>query len=212
MNPDAFAKTSPGSCTAGFVRGDSIPNINRDFPSVFPSMEEWEEPPFDPTQPKTFPLSKQEHRSETEAVMRWSLENNFLLSLSLLAGHALVVYPFDDELELGLTGQPHLTPDDDVFQSLASSYTTHLWGRIRDSSTPWNCPTLGRNFPQGWVNGAEWYPARGTMMDWSYVRSGTPELTLGLGCCRNPLADSPTMRQILEKHGEVRNKSYICRN
>lgn len=163
-------------------------DLNRDFPLVFPTSEE------------EYHYSHHNLQPETAAVMRWSLANNFVLSLSLLSGQAMLVLPFDDRLDL-MTSQAHETPDNDIFTRLADKYVAAVGGQAGS----WNCANLRRNFPKGWVNGAEWYPARGTMMDWSYVRAATPEITVGLHCCRNP-GDEATLLQIAARHERVSKK------
>lgn len=84
-----------------------------------------------------------------------------------------------------------------MFIHLASKYLTSVgW------QPSWNCPSLKRDFELGWVNGAVWYPARGTMMDFNYVRGHTPELTIGLTCCRNE-ADEQALKHLWLRHKQV---------
>lgn len=52
---------------------------------------------------------------------------------------------------------PHLCPDDDVFRHLAGVYARH-------HATMWKgqpCYNSGRIFPNGIINGAEWYTVTG---------------------------------------------------
>ena len=79
---------------------------------------------------------------------------------------------------------PSLTPDDDVFQHLASVYarnhaTMHL-------GLP--CKPGSPSFPNGTTNGAAWYPLTGGVQDYSYVWAGTLEITVEMSCCKYPPA------------------------
>lgn len=52
------------------------------------------------------------------------------------------------------------------------------------------CPLFKHeHFPNGVVNGAQWYSVTGGMQDWNYIRAGVLELTLELGCDKFPIAD-----------------------
>lgn len=68
--------------------GNNI-DLNRNFPYVFPEDED-----------------TKIRQPETEAVIRWTLSNNFVLSISLVAGHTAVIIPFDDKLIVHGIAQP----------------------------------------------------------------------------------------------------------
>lgn len=84
-----------------------------------------------------------------------------------------------------LSGQPSLSPDDDVFVHLAKTYSNnhqkmHLEAKC--SNTP--------GFPGGITNGASWYPVLGGMQDYNYAFHGCMELTLEISCCKYPKAQN----------------------
>jgi hypothetical protein len=42
------------------------------------------------------------------------------------------------------------------------------------------------SFPNGIVNGQEWYPVAGGMQDWNYVHTNCMEITVEIGCIKYP--------------------------
>lgn len=128
---------------------------------------------------------------ETQAVMNWSLSNNFILSANLHGGALVANYPFDDSPKDFKTGTDpktvmNPTEENDIFKYLANTYSSSH--RKMYLGKP--CPSyLMESFPEGITNGADWYSVTGGMQDWSYLHGGTYELTLELGCYKFPQAE-----------------------
>lgn len=94
------------------------------------------------------------------------------------------------------TNPPSLTPDNDVFEHLATVYSqSHLTMHKGES--------CGRHFKGGIINGAAWYSLiglaiiisqgfiqiifwTGGMQDYNYVFHGCMEITLEISCCKYP--------------------------
>lgn len=128
---------------------------------------------------------------EVQAVMNWSLANNFVLSANLHGGALVANYPFDDSAkDFKISSDPQTvrnpTEENDIFKHLASVYSSSH--RKMYQGKP--CPSFIReSFPDGITNGADWYAVTGGMQDWSYLHGGTYELTLEIGCYKFPGAE-----------------------
>merc|ERR1712137_34620 len=122
---------------------------------------------------------------ETQAVIRWMSAVPFVLSAGLHGGTLVASYPYENNVNVAfhVTGYlPHLCPDDDVFRHLAGVYAPHhaaMW-----KGQP--CYNSGRIFPNGIINGAEWYTVTGGMQDYNYIYHGTMEITVEVSCCKHP--------------------------
>ena len=134
-------------------------DLNRDFPDWLMADERQEE-----LQP------------ETDAILHWLKENQFVLSASFHGGALVASYPFNNNY------QTPLTPDNDVFKHLASTYSFHH--TQMHSANP--CKRDDLIFTNGITNGAAWYSFSGGMEDYNYVWNGVVELTLEVGCCKYP--------------------------
>ena len=124
---------------------------------------------------------------ETRAIMKWVLENPFVLSLILHGGAAGAFYPYDDGKSNPLSADPSnfgylsATPDNNVMKHLANVYASnHL-----DMHLGKPC-SKGYAFKNGIGNGAEWYPLSGSMNDFNYIFSNAFEVTVELTCCKKP--------------------------
>ncbi|XP_077299077.1 carboxypeptidase D svr [Arctopsyche grandis] len=166
MNPDGYEASREGD-TDG-IQGRSNHHkvdLNRNFPDQYISNKHnaIQEP-------------------ETEAVMNWSKSIPFVLSANLHGGALVANYPYDDSRTTN-TGIPNLTPDNSLFIHLAHIY-----------SNAHNSMHLGRpcistpedKFPEGIINGNEWYSVSGGMQDWNYLNTNDFEITLELGCYKFP--------------------------
>ena len=187
MNPDGFevAKPYPGACN--YVGRENANNVdlNRDFPTF--DEKTWSEAQL---------LSGRQ--PETQAVMKWILENPFVLSINFHDGIQVVNYPYDEYLNIN--GQmTSRTPDHELFRSIALTYANHH-------------PNLGNgidvcnkayfpDFPL--TNGADWYEVTGGMQDFNYMFSNCMELTVELACCKFPLASE------LPKEWENNKQSFV---
>lgn len=128
---------------------------------------------------------------EVQAVMNWSLANNFVLSANLHGGALVANYPFDDSAKDFLPWSDpktvrNPTEENEIFKYLATIYANAH--RKMYQGKP--CPSFIReSFPDGITNGADWYAVTGGMQDWSYLHGGTYELTLEVGCFKFPKAE-----------------------
>ncbi|XP_018007555.1 carboxypeptidase M-like isoform X2 [Hyalella azteca] len=167
LNPDGFSVAKEGTCQGGQGRYNSQGfDLNRNFPDYFKS-------------------SNKNSQAETEAVKLWIARIQFVISANLHGGALVASYPFDNSpntLFQQFYSSPSLTPDDDVFRHLASTYsfnhaTMHL-------GLP--CKPGASAFPNGTTNGAQWYPLTGGMQDYHYVWHGCMDITLEISCCKYP--------------------------
>ena len=138
MNPDGFENGSR-------YNANNV-DLNRDFPDQF----------NDPNN------SLAGRQPETQAVMQWTWERNFVLSANMHTGALVVNYPFDGPN----TGVYSAAPDDDVFVQISSCYA---------DSHP-NMESGG--FQNGITNGSQWYAVFGGMQDWNYVWESDFDITL----------------------------------
>ena len=174
-------------------------DLNRNFPSLF--QQGSIEVPFRrltrqqilnkrPSNPHK-PENNDKTQPETRAIMKWVVENPFVLSLILHGGAAGVFYSFDDgkvrPRHDGGTpsrgGYLSATPDNEVMKLLSDEYSfSH-----QDMYLGKSC---GYYFTNGTSNGAEWYPLAGSMGDFNYLFSNCFEITVEVTCCKKPDARS----------------------
>lgn len=164
MNPDGYSSTQEGDYDS--VRGRYNANgidLNRNFPDRFGRETGSVQP-------------------ETQAIIDWLKQYHFVLSANLHNGALVANYPYDNSH----SGRSIYTssPDDDIFRqvSLAYSYgheTMYL-------GEP--CPTDSAGFPNGIMNGADWYNVDGGMQDYNYLQSNCFEITIEQGCYKFPYA------------------------
>ncbi|XP_035691262.1 carboxypeptidase D-like [Branchiostoma floridae] len=168
MNPDGFENAREGQCggTLGRENANGV-DLNRDFPDQF-SSQDYQDSQFEP---------------ETVHMMKWVMENKFVLSGNFHGGDLVASYPFDDSARHG-NGIYSRAPDDDVFKQLAHVYANnHLTMHNNNGCDRWE------NFKDGITNGAKWYDVPGGMQDFNYLYSNCFEITLELSCCKYPTAD-----------------------
>ena len=138
MNPDGFEN--------GSRYNSNGVDLNRDFPDQF----------NDPNN------SVSGRQPETQALMEWSWNHNFVLSANLHTGALVANYPFDGPN----SGIYSASPDDDLFIQLASCYADEH-------------PNMeAGGFQNGITNGSEWYAIFGGMQDWNYVWESDFDITL----------------------------------
>ena len=138
MNPDGFENGSRYNANGV--------DLNRDFPDQF----------NDPNN------SLSGRQPETQAMMQWTWEHNFVLSANMHTGALVANYPYDGPN----TGVYSGAPDDDVFVQISRCYA---------DAHP-NMESGG--FQDGITNGADWYAVFGGMQDWNYVWESDFEITL----------------------------------
>nr|CAD7404396.1 unnamed protein product [Timema cristinae] len=168
MNPDGYQRAQEGDY--GSVLGRPNANkvdLNRNFPDQY-GPTRW----------------NRKLEPETAAVMSWIKSYPFVLSANLHGGSLVANYPYDDNRSQ-TNGIPNPTPDDDVFKMLAKVYSNaHPTMHI-----PTPCKDQPREvFPDGIVNGANWYVVPGGMQDWNYLNSNCFEITIEMGCMKFPQA------------------------
>jgi len=142
MNPDGFEAQQRTN-----MRGV---DLNRDFPDQYRAP------------------NKANFQPETAAIMNFSSQHNFIVSVNFHGGAVVVNYPYDGTTESVWGGLYSAAPDDELFIAISHAYADLH-------------PTMRTEFPTGITNGAEWYVLYGGMQDWNYVYKGTFELTIELG-------------------------------
>ena len=117
---------------------------------------------------------------ESRSVMKWVLENPFLLSISFHGGCVGAFWPYDDGpcYRYCLSA----TPDNQLMKYLASIYSSNHDDMHR------GILCKGRKFENGIANGADWYRLAGSMTDFNYLFSNCFEITVELTCCKYPKA------------------------
>lgn len=169
-NPDGFARSVKGVCRgyshdSGRTNDNGI-DLNRNFPD-WDLVGAPEEVIFDGREP------------ETRALMRWILDNPFVLSINFHDGAVVANYPYDDSRSQ--SNGPSLTPDNEFFTHLALVYARNHAFMYKGSGL---CES--DNFPNGITNGADWYIVKGGLQDFNYLYSNCFEITLELSCCKYP--------------------------
>lgn len=153
MNPDGFHRVRRSN-SRGY-------DLNRNFPDQYRNSPS-------PRQP------------EVQAVMDWSLSNDFVLSANLHGGDLCANYPYDGNVRMQ-SGRSSPTPDDNLFKELALAYSKAHGRMFRHSS-----------FPRGITNGAHWYVLYGGMQDWNYLNTNDMEITLELSHRKRPYSNRLT--------------------
>ncbi|XP_046440116.1 carboxypeptidase D-like [Daphnia pulex] len=172
MNPDGFVKAREGDCWSGGPEGGRLNanniDLNRDFPDQFKTEDKLL---------RSQSEFQQGRASETQAVIKWILDNPFVLSASLHGGAVVASYPYDGSGTGQHQGFYSAAPDDKVFRKLSQDYADrHPLMKKAD--------TCGVGFKDGITNGAYWYDLKGGMQDFNYVHSNAFEVTLELSCCK----------------------------
>lgn len=171
MNPDGFEKSEEGDCGGDHGGRENANNfdLNRSFPDQFDTIN-----------------VRNEDVPEVTAVIKWILDNKFVLSGNLHGGTVVASYPFDDSATHDPEGHYSKSADDALFRYLAHTYADH--NPAMRTGTP-NCPgTPTEKFEGGITNGAQWYDVSGGMQDYNYLKGGCLEITMELTCCKHPPA------------------------
>jgi carboxypeptidase D len=93
-------------------------DLNRDFPSQFTPRKQWKN--------GTIADIFYGRQPETIALMKWILQENFVLSANLHGGSLVASYPYD-ETAYHTDSTYGQSPDDSLFRYLARTYASkHL--------------------------------------------------------------------------------------
>jgi hypothetical protein len=144
MNPDGAAAVQRGN--ANWV------DLNRDFPD------------FSESDNQNTPNGR---APETQAIMKWQAQHQFLLSANFHGGAEVVSYPWDTV--------PEKFPQYELIRGLSNEYAA-------------NAPYIGASkvFPSGIVNGYAWYEVNGGMQDWAIYWHKDIQLTIELSNQKYP--------------------------
>ncbi|KTG40513.1 hypothetical protein cypCar_00002793 [Cyprinus carpio] len=169
MNPDGFEKAKEGDCTGKDEGRNNARNLdlNRSFPDQFEEIH-----------------VNAEDIPEGTAVMRWILQNKFVLSGNLHGGTVVASYPFDDSVAHEAEGTYSRSPDDALFRYLARVYAEN--NPVMKTGQPKCQENINEIFEDGITNGAKWYDVAGGMQDFNYLKGGCLEITMELSCCKYP--------------------------
>ncbi|KAK1790587.1 hypothetical protein P4O66_014463 [Electrophorus voltai] len=164
MNPDGFESANRDCLYSQGRFNKNGVDLNRNFPDAFSGD------------------NVQVREKEVVAVMEWIKNETFVLSANLHGGAVVASYAYDNSNGgQELQGDSSITPDNDVFVHLASTYSLSHRNMHKGNS----CPD-SKDFTNGITNGYRWYPLRGGMQDYNYVWGQCLELTLELSCCKFP--------------------------
>jgi carboxypeptidase D len=133
-----------GGPESGRLNANNI-DLNRNFPDQFKEED---------TKLNTKSELKEGRQPETQAVIDWIMDNQFVLSASLHGGAVVASYPFDDSQSHQFQGFYSAAPDDAVFKLLSQDYAD----RHPTMKKPDTC---GAGFKDGITNGAYWYDLAG---------------------------------------------------
>ncbi|TRY93922.1 hypothetical protein DNTS_035529 [Danionella cerebrum] len=169
MNPDGFERSEEGDCT-GRDEGRSNAkhyDLNRFFPDQFEEIH-----------------VNAEDIPEATSVMRWIVENKFVLSGNLHGGTVVASYPYDDSAAHVPEGSYSSSPDDALFRHLARVYAEN--NPVMKTGQPKCTGNENESFQDGITNGAKWYDVAGGMQDFNYLKGNCLEITMELSCCKYP--------------------------
>ncbi|KAL2096139.1 hypothetical protein ACEWY4_008287 [Coilia grayii] len=171
MNPDGFEKSVEGDCLgeAGGRENANSRDLNRSFPDQFANINI----------PETY-------IPEVKAVIKWILDNKFVLSGNLHGGTVVASYPFDDSPSHQTEGYYSQSSDDALFRHLARVYAAN--NPAMDKGEPMCKDAPEERFKDGITNGAKWYDVPGGMQDFNYLHGNCLEVTIELSCCKYPPA------------------------
>lgn len=134
-------------------------DLNRAFPD---GIEDSVGTPWQWSVPAAVPRSP-----EATAIMDWAARVRPSLVVSFHSGATVVCYPYGNSPDGRNTHS--VCPDDDLFQSLGTTYAADSTYIAMESFAP-----------RGVVNGAAWYAVEGEMTDWLYRSHGALAMTVEL--------------------------------
>lgn len=98
---------------------------------------------------------------ETKALIRHIMQIPFVLSANLHGGDLVANYPYDESRSGKVTGEYTSTPDDAIFQYLASSYANYHTDMADPARRPCDKDSTPFGKLGGITNGANWYSLKG---------------------------------------------------
>ncbi|CAH1115215.1 unnamed protein product [Psylliodes chrysocephalus] len=166
LNPDGFAVAKENICHGcalclGLGVTDEDIAMTGNFPDFF------------------HPNEVLKHAKETLAVMKWMEDVKFILSGSFFGSFIVAIYPYCNKNETFIENP---TPDDDVFQYLALTYSNNHANMHKGLS----CPGSQMQFDNGVINGASWHNHDADMTDYNYIFRGCMEVRFEISCCKYP--------------------------
>ena len=157
MNPDGREITQRNNAN-GFDLNRSFP----EFPEEYTGTRFYTSANFAGLEP------------EVAALMQWALDNSFVLSANYHGGALVVSYPFDAMPGVP-SGQYAASPDDALYIDMSLRYAAE------------NSPMFSfGTFPNGIVNGNDWFIVKGGMQDWMYRFAGNAEVTIEVSNSKTP--------------------------
>ncbi|XP_033747917.1 carboxypeptidase E-like [Pecten maximus] len=191
MNPDGWeaANKSPlekngqHDWLKGRANAHNV-DLNRNFPDLDRVIRQ-RNGPNNHVENEKEALKTPNLQPETKELIRYIMENPFVLSANLHGGDLVANYPFDESLLRGVSKYAG-APDDETFRYLALSYSLYHTLMAKDHPT---CDMSGDDdfAKQGGItNGAAWYSVAGGMQDFNYAASNCFEITVELGCDKFP--------------------------
>ncbi len=105
---------------------------------------------------------------ESQALRKFSLEQNFHLSVTFHSGAVLVNIPFDYRKDVPL--------ENDLVREFAFAYSRAGVepNRFMDNPDIYK----SQDMEDGIINGGDWYVITGSLQDWSYLKTGCLDLTV----------------------------------
>ncbi len=120
---------------------------------------------------------------ESQALRKFSLEQNFHLSVTFHSGAVLVNIPFDYRKDVPL--------ENDLVREFAFAYSRAGVepNRFMDNPDIYK----SQDMEDGIINGGDWYVITGSLQDWSYLKTGCLDLTVEVAK-RTPKTEEEAMR------------------
>ena len=197
LNPDGYSRSRPNQLDVPHCvhksegrRNANGVDLNRSFPDIWDKRFNKTNKP-DPEIPELQP--------EIRAMMKWVLEENFVLSANFHGGAVVASYPYDsvnpslvtDEVLRNqgtpiLQGIKSLSPDMKMYELLASTYAKNNQPMNLQNELERCIQGTGGPFRGGITNGADWYNVPGSMQDFVYHFTNSMAITLEISCCKHP--------------------------
>ncbi|XP_051896717.1 inactive carboxypeptidase-like protein X2 [Pristis pectinata] len=152
--------------------------------------------------PEEYQSEEEAVAMETRAIIAWLEKIPFVLGANILGGEQVVTFPFnmarpEEEREEMMRRAQMLddyeesenlnymdTPDDAVFQWLATSYASAHLGMVETYQGKCHTDDFTKGF--GIINGGAWRPSVGTMNDFCYLHTNCFQLSIYVGCDKFP--------------------------